>query len=325
MLALVCAILILPVYGACTFPSQIRRVKNPPVPVRIGLNRSVKSSPLLIADSQGFLKSRGFTVDLFLEPSVAGVMDSLNAGLYDMVCIPEFQLVNNIDTAGQWSIIAVLNRNQSRYFVFNTDRLNSFTEIRGKKIGLAAGSAAEYTISRIMTFHGMSDGSVEFLYAPVQDLPEKLASGQADAILVWSPYVSEAVNLMKEKAVVRNAHMGLDMYWLLVVSHSWLESYPDAAVAFLDGLEDSCRYMDSRPAHARELVAEGLRFNVSMVDSEWGEYRFLMELPRTLVTAVEQQLHWRYPDQKGSLPDPVTFINSSYLEEILPARVTLIR
>ncbi len=119
------------------------------VSMQLGLNRSVKSAPVVIAEESGFFKKNNLDVVLNIEPSAINMMDSVINGKYDIVCVPEFQIVNYSFNNNDFCIIAVLNRNQSRSLIMNNDVLKSPAELAGTRIGLAGNSAGELYIIQI--------------------------------------------------------------------------------------------------------------------------------------------------------------------------------
>ncbi len=295
--------------------------------IRLGLNRSVKSAPAVIAESSGYFSENHLDVELTIKPSVINMMDSLFREEYDIVCVPEYQVVNYSFSNRDFSILAVLNRNQSRSLVMNRDVLKSPADLAGTRIGLAGNSAGEYTLYRLLVFNNIEYNSVEIVYKKPQELSDALVNGEVDSIIVWSPFTYEAVKKMGKKAVVINAQLGRDMYWLLVSGGKWAEKNSEAVEAFLESLEKSYNLIKKKPDEAQQITASFLSLDPGSVKDEWKEYIFYLDLPQSLLLAMEQEAKWKQKQLPGN-PEVIDFmdlIDCRYLEKLYPERVTLIR
>ncbi len=295
--------------------------------IRIGINRSVKSAPIAIAEESGYFTENNLNVDLIIEPSAVKMMENLESSKCDIVCVPEYQIVNYSFTSSDFCIIAVLNRNQSRSLVMNNDILKSSSELAGTRIGLAGNSAGEYTLYRLLVFNNIEYNSVDVVYKKPQELASALAAGEVDSVIVWSPFTYEAVEKLGDRASVVNAQLGRDMYWLLVSRKKWTDENSDAVKQFLESLEKSYKLINADPSEAQNITASFLSLDPDSVKNEWKEYLFYLELPQSLILAMEQEGEWKQKQIPGNteIPDFLSIIDYRYLESLYPERVTLIR
>ncbi len=294
--------------------------------IRLGINRSIKSAPIIIAEENGFLAEQSLDVQLLVHPSVTGMMDAIANGLCDLVCVPEYQIAEHALTSTDFKVIAVLNRNQSRALIVNSERISRADTLKGKIVGLAGNSAADYTLYQVLVSQGLSLGDVTIKYHRAEDLPAALEEGAVDAIITWSPFIQETVNRLESRAVVSNAHQGRDMYWLLVAEKNWAAEHRQPIQRLLYALEKAYQSMKADPAKARSVISETLSLNAAMLEDEWPDYRFTLEIPQSLILAMEQEASWLLREKKtGALPDFLGIIDYSYLDAVFPEKVTLIR
>ena len=312
--------------SSCTRNDSVSKSSN--ALIRIGINRSVKSSPIVIAEKSGFFLEKKIKTELLIEPSAIKMMDNLEEKKCDIVCVPEYQFVNNTHGSSiDFRIIAVLNRNQSRSLVMNNDILSSPSELAGTRIGLAANSAGEYTLYRLLVFNNIEYGSVDIVYKKPQELASALASGEVDSVIVWSPFTYEAAEKLGKKASVINAQLGRDMYWLLVSEKQWAEENTEKIISFLESIEKSYKIINDDPEDAQNITAEYLSLDLESIKNEWREYIFYLELPQSLILAMEQEAEWIYKQFSDTeeIPDFSSLIDYRYLESLYPERVTIIR
>ena len=313
------------IFSSCSKTDDLS--KNRKSVISIGLNRSVKSAPIAIAEESKYFSQNNLNVNLIIEPSAIKMMDNLKSRKCDIVCVPEYQIVNHSFARSDFCIIAVLNRNQSRSLVMNTDVLSSPSGLAGTRIGLAENSAGEYTLYRLLLFNNIEYSSVEIVYKKPQELASALAGGEVDSVIVWSPFTYEAVEMLGEKASVVNAQLGRDMYWLLVSRKEWTAENTKAVKRFLESLEKSYKLINSNPEESQNITSSFLSLDPDSVKDEWKEYLFYLELPQSLVLAMEQEGEWiqKQIPENPEIPDFLSLINYRYLESLYPERVTLIR
>ena len=144
----------------------------------------------------------------------------------------------------------------------NGNSVQSIADLAGRKI-LAAGqgSTPEYILNYILDKNGLA-GSVEVEYAAEHaEAVTKLASGEADIIVVPEPFVTTALS----KAEGARIALDLTAEWekvsdaqlvqgCLVVRKAFADEHPEALKAFLKEYASSAEYAVSSPADAGTLV-----------------------------------------------------------------------
>ncbi len=292
----------------------------------VGVNRSIKSAPVILADSLGLFDSEGLDVSVGVEGSAVALMDGLTSGTYDLVSVPEYQAVAYSFGRNDYRIVAVLNRNQSRSMILDGRSVDRAAALSGKRVGLAENSAAEYTLYRVLLFNGIDERSVSVVYYKPADLPQALASGEVDAIVAWEPFSSEAARALNGDAVIEDAHYGRDMYWLLVARADVAERKPEALSRFLVSLDRAIAGLNGNTDASLRLVANELSLSEESLHAEWDSYIFYLELPQSLLLAMEQEARW-YAEYSGNatiVPDYLEFIDQSIMTRSLPKRISIV-
>lgn len=299
-----------------------RRIPGEPMQAKVAVNASLKSAPILIAQEKGWFADTGLQVKLDVQPSVAYLMDQLMAGESDLVTIPEYQVVDYSFKTRGFTIVAVLNRNRSRKIVANSDFIRESSDFAGTSMGIASDSALGYTLYRFFLHNGISKDSVRLVYKKPAELAEALATGEVQSILAWPPYTIDAERRIAPKALYFDAHLALDMYWVLVARTEWLNDNYDTVFAFLESIERSYRFMDKDKAGAALLISRILGYEVSEVLTEWKDYYFSLEMPQSLFLSLEQQATWKNANIEGveHIPDYSQFVNGALIRKLDPER-----
>ncbi len=297
-------------FQLCLSSTSCSRMFREPVSFSIGVNQSIKSAPVIIAEDQGYFKDEHLDVNITVESSAVSLMQGLFDNRYDLVCIPEYQAVAHGFARSDFRIIAVINRNQSRSLVMDGRTITGSAKLSGKRIGLAKNSAAEYTLYRILLFNRIKEEEVLIEYFSPDDLPQALASGKVDAVISWEPFTGQIEQLLKGFTIVENAHYGRDMYWLLVTRLTTSIEREDDLVRIIESLERATSFLNTRSDVALDIVSESLSLSRESLAKEWIEYSFFIELPQSLLLAMEQESSW-YRSRRS-----VDFESPQYLEMI---------
>lgn len=294
---------------------------------RIGSNSNVKATQVIVADEKGFFHDSGLSVDVTMETTALHLLDELYAGTYDFVCVPSFLVVRDYLAGKSFSVLAVLNRNQSRYILMNPDQVENPVDFLGKSVGINPDSAAEYTLTRFLVLHGVNPVTVAIRYYTEETLPEMLASGDVSAILTWPPYVQEARTLMDGNILVTNAQMGVDIYWLLVTREELSRNQGPDIIRLLRALDAADDLIFEKPEEAKNLVSDRLSVSRELIDEEWKSFSFILELPQSLLVVMEQQGSWIALREKREFNTAglLSTINYHHIEAIFPEQVSIIR
>ena len=196
----------------------------------------------------------------------AGSPDEVTGGLIsgelDIAAVPvNLGAVLFNKTDGQ-ILTAAVNTLGVLYVVENGNSVQSIADLAGRKI-LAAGqgSTPEYILNYILDKNGLT-GSVEVEYAAEHaEAVTKLASGEADIIVVPEPFVTTALS----KAEGARIALDLTAEWesvsdaqlvqgCLVVRKAFADEHPEALKAFLKEYAASAKYAVDSPSDAGTLV-----------------------------------------------------------------------
>ena len=300
----------------------------PRIQLAAGINDSLKSAPLVIADKTGCFQRRGLAVTLIRESSSSPLLDRMFAGELNIVCVPEQLVAFLAMERDDFRIVGVLNRNQSQELIINTARhVYSPFGLKGRRIGLDMNSAAPYFLYRKLLFYNLALDDVELVDVKPDRLPDKMVAGEIDAAIVWPPFSNRIIQRLGGQALATNAHIGRDMYWLMVAREDWCRDHTEELECFFAALEDAFNYMAAFPQEAMALAGRYFDFPPERLRQEWGIYNFGLELPQSLLFAMEQEARWwrRRMHVAGTMPDFLSLIDSRPLKNRFPDKVSIIQ
>ncbi|MDR3277071.1 MAG: ABC transporter substrate-binding protein [Treponema sp.] len=280
------ALLAAALLGGCTRePPQAKAVRPPQAeavrPLRIGIMPDVDSLPLMVAEAEGLFAAEQVAVELLLfqnpnERSVAFQAGQLDGIISDLANAAQF-------AAGGFDS-KITSLTDGRYGVAGSPALadKRLEGLRGKRIGLSAGTLIQYTLDIQLAAAGI--GLEDYEPVPVPQMPlriEMVLTGQLEAVSLPEPLLTAAV---ERGAVLLSTTDGTDIdAGVLLFRGAALDSRLDAVRAFYRAYYRAAEQINANPGAYRDFLVEKAGFAAEVRDA----YRFVRYRKPTLPT-VEQ-------------------------------------
>ena len=283
-----------------------------------------------VADDRGFFRENGLCVTLRRYETGAASLDGVVNGEADLcVGATEYPLARQAFRNASIRAIACVDRGEFNYIVGRKDRgITAPTDLRGRRVGVARGTIAEFHLARYLTLAGMTpaDITVVDLRTPAEWV-NAAADGTIDAVATSQPYADGARNRLGGNAVVWPIQSDQPLYALVVADDGWLGAHPGTARAFLASLADAEAYVAAHPSESRAIVQRRLDLDPGYMDTVWRENRFALSLDQSLIAAMEDEARWMIATNMTNattIPDVRSYIDETALEQVRPESVRII-
>jgi ABC-type nitrate/sulfonate/bicarbonate transport system substrate-binding protein len=285
----------------------------------------------LVAEDRQFFTRNGLILTLHRSDSGAAALDDMLNGKTDLaVSVSEFPLVRNVFQGTPARAVASIDKAEYIYIVARKDRgIGNPLDLRGKRIGTAAGSIAEFHLGRFLSLHGM--GMQDIHYVGVKTPPETsnaVANGDLDAVVAAQPYADLTRNRLGTNAVVWPAQSSQALFALVVSTDGWIAGHPELITRFLQALAEAEEYTSAHPAEAKAVVQRRLGLDPGYMDIVWRQNQFVLNLDQSLIAAMEDEARWMIRNNMTTakkVPDFVNYIYADGLKAIRPEAVNIIR
>jgi len=284
------------------------------------------SSLIWVAKGRGYFTEQGVDVDVKLYESGHLALQDLFAGKLDLATASEFAAVRYGLERTDIRIISVLDVAQDQELVARKDRgITRPSELRGKRIGVACNSSAEYYLDLLLLLEKMRHEDVRIVdLLPSQQI-KALTQGDIDAIMVWEPFATMAKKELGTNAVSWPGQSGQDEYWLLLGTQGTIEKRSDMIRRFLAALDSAEAFIKTDSNRAMGIVAKELEQR--HLEWSWKDHRFVLGLHRPLVLKMEAELKWlgSAPGARQSnVPDVYELIYFDALRSVAKEKVRMI-
>lgn len=296
-------------------------------PLSVGVSLSLHSAPVVLAREYGYFKRAGLQVTLRSYPSGTPAYYDMLDGQLDVASAPEHIAAFGGLEKEDFRVFGVTGRSQTTELVARRDHhIASVPELRGRRIGVKLESSSPYWLSRLLLYRGLSLEDVTLVDGSPADLVSGLASGELDALVSWLPYADRARRALGENAFSMPAQVGQDIYWLLFARTDWVRSHGVQIRRFLDAISQAIEAQKAAPERAREILTRFHGSSSSYVDFESSMHHFALELPQSLLIAMEQEARWklRLEHSSAEIPNYLDLIYADGVAAVKPEAVTLI-
>ncbi|RPJ53031.1 MAG: hypothetical protein EHJ95_03005, partial [Methanobacteriota archaeon] len=311
----VLAAILLAGLGVWAFVESQRNDTGQMDPIVVAWSPFESSGLFLIAEDRQFFIRNGLNLTLHRSDSGAAALDDLLDGKADLaVSVSEFPLVRKVFQDTPARAMASMDKAEYIYIVARKDRgIGNPSDLRGKRIGTAAGSIAEFHLGRFLSLRGL--GMQDIQYVSVTTPPETadaVVDGDLDAAVLAQPYADHARDRLGANAVVWPAQSSQPLYALVVSTEGWIAGHPEQITRFLRALAEAEEYMDAHPAEAKAIVQQRLNMDAGYMDTVWRQNQFALSLDQSLVLAMEDEARWMIQNNltnATAVPDFRKYIN----------------
>lgn len=171
--------------AACGLP-RLASAQVASVPFSLDFRVYGGNSPFFLGNSSGIFEDAGFQAAL---EGASGSAESIRRvatgshhfGYADIQTLINFT-VSNPDTAPKL-LMPILDRSPASIMTIGGDPISSLADLKGKKIGIAANSAATMIMPVVLGLNEIAEGEIEFTAVDVRIRDSMLLQGEVDGVV----------------------------------------------------------------------------------------------------------------------------------------------
>lgn len=321
--------LILAGFGAWFFRNPPPADGGSPEAVSIGKMPIEAHTLIYIAEEQGFFARNGLDVTIRNYSTGPAAVNGLIEGEVDIAGASEFVVVGHALRKERIGIIASIDKYQIFYMVGRKDSgIARILDLKGKRIGVGMGSAAEFFLGRFLNLHGISLRDVTLIDTLPSQYVNSVLNGSVDAVVFNRPYQEVMSRRLGDNGVFWPVQSCQQLYSVMVCRNDWIARHPATIDKFLRSLAQAEAYLGNYPGNARALIQKKLQYSDKYLAAIWPEHQFSLTLAQSLVTTMEDEGRWMMANRltaEKELPDYQHSIYATGLERIKPESVNIIK
>jgi len=295
----------------------------------IGSSHNEADTLIYIAYEQNFFVVNGLNVIIKDYGSGSTAVDGMLKGEVDIATASEFVIVQKAFKQQAVLTIGTISKNYTTYLIGRIDRgIRNVSDLEGKKIGIPAGTLAQFNFGRFLDLNGMGRKQMTKVNIDIAQSENVIVSGDVDAVVSWEPYISRIKEKLGDKLVVWPAHSGQPQYKNIIATKAWMAQHPEVVKGVLKSLVQAESFMALHPDHAKTVVQRQLQYNDEYIALVWPLNQFSLSLDQSLIAAMEDEARWMIKNKlttEKKVPDFNDYIYVDGLKAIKPEAVNIIR
>jgi NitT/TauT family transport system substrate-binding protein len=209
-----------------------------------------------VADSKGWFKEAGLNVELVdTNSDFTGSQEDVANGKLDT---QDFYVTDLVRYAAQGKELAmVLNTDSSigAEALVAQQGINEIADLKGKKVGVEEGSATEYMLYTLLQQKQMNFDDIERVTETTERLPERFLKGELDAVVLWDPYMTEALARPGSKKLWDTSKTPGIVSAGFVFRKDFIKTRRDDVTKFVQVWQRTTEYIKANPAESYAIVA----------------------------------------------------------------------
>jgi len=308
-------------------------ISGPPQKVILGVDFSdTFSSPILIAENQGFFREQGLVVKIIEYSSGrTALADMIAKKKLDVVTCAQTPVMYNSFSCNNYAVIAGFAQSYeagSLLLASKDKGINTVSDLKGRRIGTPMGSTGHFFLNLFLMFNGLNIHDVEIIDIDAPNLPSTIAKGQVDAIAAWQPGIYNAQKLLGENAVILFSNNIYRVDFYLVPNNDFLKQNTETLKRLLKAIDKAEDYIMENREQSIDIVSNRMKMDKKIIAAIWDQYQFKLFLDQAVLTDLEAEGRWAIENKYANattLPDYRNFIYPGILETIKPESVNIIR
>lgn len=292
----------------------------------LAYTQTLYSAHVIVAREKGFFSKHGIDLDPKLFTAGRLTLDAVIARGAEIATTAETPMTAVVMAGQPIAILARLAKATPNTVVHTDAKIDSVADLRGKKVGINAGSGSEVFTFTLLGKAGLKPTDVQYVNLRPEDMAAALMNRSVDAISTWQPNISNAQKLLGSKAKVLDTAGTYTETWNLVVTQDYLKANAKTVVAMLKALIEAEAFIQANRAETIDILSRVVGVDKAVVESSWPNFEFRIALDPAVIEILETHSRWRLstgnvPPGAREVPDFRKVIFSAPLKEADAARV----
>lgn len=295
--------------------------------ITLGVESSILSAPVWIAEEKGFFKDFGLDVTIKeFDSRKTSFLDMLNGGV-DFSIVASTPIMFQSFKREDFSILATLSHsdNDAKIVVRKDSGVQNASDLKGKKIGLSFGTTEHFFIYEYLSRNSINPSDLHIVDTLSSELSEKLKNGAVDAIVVLEPHAHSALQLLKNKGkIMPGANLHRETFNLVAID-KFIEDNSHIAEKLLSSIVAANEYIKEKEDESMTIVSERLGLNKDLMNVLWDDFVFEVSLNVELGVLLEDKAMWAIKNNlvdSDTVPDYVNYVYSRPLQRVDPSVVS---
>lgn len=226
------------------------------VTLRLGFSAWPGWFPWQVAEEKGLFTKAGLDVKLTYFESYTDSLNALNAGKLDANSQTLNDTISSVG-AGADEVVVLANDNSTgNDQIIVKPGIDTIADLKGKKVGVEEGTVDHFLLLLGLEKAGLTAEDVDLQPLLTDAAASAFAAGQLDAVGVFAPFTTKALELPGSKALFTSADFPGSIPDHLVFAKAFVDDHPEEVQKLVDVWFDTIAFIEANKDEAVAIMAK---------------------------------------------------------------------
>jgi len=294
--------------------------------VHLGITHTPPSWLMLIAHKKQFYKKNGLDVTLTTFKSGKRALKGMLGGKVDVAATAEGPIIFQSFKRKDFSIFATIGKSSNdNVIVAARDRgINKAADIKGKRISTQSKSSAHFYMHLFLLENGIAEKDMIKSFMKVEELPQALIQNKTDVISTREPFLSEAVKLLGDNAIVFETPGLYLKSFELVAFNSYIKKNKSILTKILKATIEAEKFLNENRLESVVLLSKTLNISKESIIKSLLSLDLSVSLDQLLILNLEDEARWVIDNKFYNGHGMPNFLNYLVLDPLLSIKPEVI-
>lgn len=224
--------------------------------IRIGFSAWPGWFPWQVAEEKGLFTKAGLDVKLTYFESYTDSLNALNAGKLDANSQTLNDTISSVGAGADQVVVLVNDNSTGNDQIIVKPGIESIADLKGKKVGVEEGTVDHFLLLLGLEKAGLKPEDVDLQPLLTDAAASAFAAGQLDAVGVFAPFTTKALELPGSKALFTSADFLGSIPDHLVLGKAFVDDHPEEVQKLVDTWFDTLDYIEQNKDEAVAIMAK---------------------------------------------------------------------
>lgn len=224
--------------------------------IRLGFSAWPGWFPWQVAEEKGLFTEAGLDVDLTYFESYTDSLNALNAGKLDANSQTLNDTISSVGAGAEQVVVLANDNSTGNDQIIVRPGIESIADLKGKKVGVEEGTVDHFLLLLGLEKEGIEPEDVDIQPLLTDAAGSAFAAGQLDAVGVFAPFTTKALELPGSKALFTSADFPGSIPDHLVFGTGFVEDHPAEVQKLVDVWFETLAYIEANRVESVAIMAE---------------------------------------------------------------------
>ena len=296
-------------------------------PIRIAFSTWNGYIGIVIGVKEGLFEKAGVKVDYTVVEDPVQRFNALKSGSLDAIATTPDTFSRTYAKGIESVQVLGLDASVGGDGIVAENDVQSVADLRGKQVGVSAGSTSQWFLAYVLDQDGLSLDDVKQVDMTSGDAGSAFAAGRIPAAVTWEPWLSKAQKNPDGHVVVSTEKYPTIITDQVAFTPDFIKQHPDSVRRFIKGYQAAVDFLHSDKDKAFEDVADYLGQSPDEIEATlktvpiWGvkesqDYYGTKDKPGPIYDIFKKSAEfWKGLGEIDKIPDPNGAIDPSFVQQ----------